>query len=140
MERKDETEDALRHSLSLNPDDAYALNYLGYWLLEESRDAEEALGFIRKAIEKQPQNGYFMDSLGWGYFRLGQYRQAVLYLERAVSLEPQDPIITDHLGDAYAFMKRSREARYQWQRALEFSPDDELTEQILDKLENGIKK
>ena len=140
LERKSETEASLRQSLIANPDDAYALNYLGYWLLEEGGDAEEALGLIRKAIEKQPQNGYFMDSLGWGYFRLGQYRQAVLYLERAVSLEPQDPIITDHLGDAYAFMNRAREARYQWERALKFSPDDELKKIIMVKLKDGIKK
>ena len=138
LEQKEETEAALRHSLKLNPDNAYALNYLGYWLLEEGGDVEEALGFIRKAIEKQPQNGYFMDSLGWGYYRLGQYRQAVLYLERAVTLEPQDPIITDHLGDAYALMRREREARYQWERALKFDPDDDLKGQIIDKLKNGL--
>lgn len=138
--RKDEAEIALRHSLKLNPDDANVLNYLGYWLLEEGGDANEALDFIRKAIEKEPQNGYFIDSLGWGYFRLGRYRQAILYLERAASLEPQNPVITDHLGDAYAFTNRTREARYQWERALKFSPDDDLKAQILEKLENGIQK
>ena len=138
LERKEETEAALRQSLLLNPEDAYALNYLGYWLLEEGGDPTEALGFIRKAIEKQPQNGYFMDSLGWGYFKLGQYQQAVLYLERAVMLEPQDPIITDHLGDAYAYMNRNREAAFQWERALTFNPEDDLADQIKLKLINGI--
>ena len=79
-----------------------------------------------------------MDSLGWGFYKLGQYRQAVLYLERAVNLEPVDPIITDHLGDAYAKMGRVREARYQWERALLFEPENDLRLQILDKLEHGL--
>ena len=78
-----------------------------------------------------------MDSLGWGYYRLGQYRQAVLYLEHAVVLEPQDPIITDHLGNAYAKMKRQREAVFQWERALAFSPEDELKDSIILKLNEG---
>ncbi len=137
LDQKNDAETALRRSIALNPDNAYALNYLGYWLLEEGGDPEEALGFIRKAIDKQPQNGYFMDSLGWGYYRLGQYRQAVLYLEHAVVLEPQDPIITDHLGDAYAKMKRQREAVFQWERALAFSPEDELKDSIILKLNEG---
>ena len=135
---KSETEEALRRAVSLNPEDSYALNYLGYWLLEEGGDPNEALGYIRKAIEKKPQNGYFMDSLGWGFYKLGQYRQAVLYLERAVNLEPVDPIITDHLGDAYAKMGRMREAYYQWERALLFEPESDLRLQILEKLKHGL--
>lgn len=126
IDRDDEAEAALRRAIELNPRDAYALNYLGYWMLEEGGDTNEALGFIRTAIEQQPQNGFFMDSLGWGYYRLGQFRQAVLYLERAVALEPADPIITDHLGDAYFERGRLREAVFQWRRALDLDPDDDL--------------
>ncbi|MCE2517621.1 MAG: tetratricopeptide repeat protein [Alphaproteobacteria bacterium] len=126
IDRDIEAEAALRRAIELNPRDAYALNYLGYWMLEEGGDTNEALGYIRTAIEQQPQNGYFMDSLGWGYYRLGQFRQAVLYLERAVALEPADPIITDHLGDAYFEMGRLREAVFQWRRALDLDPDAEL--------------
>jgi Flp pilus assembly protein TadD len=136
--QKEKTESTLRQSIALNDEDADVLNYLGYWLLEEGGDPEEALSFIRKAIEKQPQNGAFMDSLGWGHYRLGQYQQAVLYLERAVMLEPQDPVITDHLGDAYAKRGRVREARYQWERALNFGPDDALKLQILSKLDDWV--
>jgi tetratricopeptide (TPR) repeat protein len=134
--QKEPTEAALRQSIALNPQDAIVLNYLGYWLLEEDGDPEEALGFIRKAIEKQPQNGAFLDSLGWGHYRLGQYKRSVLYLERAVALEPQDPLITDHLGDAYAKMGRIREAQYQWERALSFEPEEELSIQIMSKLDD----
>ena len=118
LNQKPEAEKALRQSLILDGGDAYALNYLGYWLLEEGGDPEEALNFIRSAIEKQPQNGYFMDSLGWGYYKLGRLRQALTFMERAVVLRPNDPLITDHLGDVYAAIGRQREAVYQWQRAL----------------------
>jgi Flp pilus assembly protein TadD len=125
IDRDDDAEMALRQSLKLDPDDAYALNYLGYLLLEEGGDTNEALSFILSAIEQQPQNGYFMDSLGWGYFKLGQYQQAVTYLEYAVMLEPVDPIMTDHLGDAYFKAGRQREALFQWQRALTIGLEDE---------------
>ena len=139
LDRKEEAEIALRRTLEYNPGDAYALNYLGYWLLEEGGDPEEALGFIRKAIELQPQNGFFMDSLGWGYFKLGRLDQALLFMERAVMLRPVDPLITDHLGDVYAALGRHREAAFQWQRALDLlaegQSDDELdVEQVKAKL------
>lgn len=134
LKLKKETEEAFRASIALNPNDAYALNYLGYWLLEEGGDAEEALGFIRTAIKQQPRNGYFMDSLGWGHFKLNQYKQAILYLERAVMLKPVDPLITDHLGDAYFEMGRVREAVFQWRRALDLNPDPEAIPTITDKI------
>ena len=140
LDRKDEAESALRRSLEYNPSDAYALNYLGYWLLEEGGDPEEALGFIRKAIELQPQNGYFMDSLGWGYFKLGQLNQALLFMERAVILRPVDPLITDHLGDVYAALGRQREAAFQWQRALDLIAEGQSSEDLdVDKINTKIK-
>ena len=137
LKLKKETEAAFRASIALNPNDAYALNYLGYWLLEEGGDPEEALGFIRTAIKQQPRNGYFMDSLGWGHFKLNQYKQAVLYLERAVMLKPVDPLITDHLGDAYYEIGRVREAVFQWQRALDLNPEAEAIPIINDKIKKA---
>ena len=121
--RDKEAEEAFRQSLAFDDSDAYVLNYLGYWLLEHGGDAREALAMIRRAVEAQPRNGFFMDSLGWGYYRLGQYRQALTLLERAVTLEPTDPTIIDHLGDAYEKNGRHREAVYEWRRALHYADD-----------------
>ena len=115
----DAAEAALRESIAINNSDAYVLNYLGYWLLEHDGDPEEALGMIRAAVAAQPRNGYFMDSLGWGYYRLGRYSRAILFLERAAMLRPADPVIIDHLGDAYQKVGRLQEAIYQWNHALE---------------------
>ena len=118
-----EAEKAFRRSLAFDGGDAYVLNYLGYWLLEHGGDAREALAMIRRAVEAQPRNGFFMDSLGWGYYRLGRYRQALTLLERAVTMEPTDPTIIDHLGDAYEKNGRRREAVYEWRRALHYADD-----------------
>lgn len=138
--REEEAETAFRRAISLDPEDAYALNYFGYWLLEQDKAPAEALGMIRKAVKKQPRNGYFVDSLGWGFFKLGRYDQAVLYLEQAVTLKPTDPVITDHLGDAYAKLGRLREARYHWQRALVYANDDTNTEDIRQKIQAALTK
>jgi tetratricopeptide (TPR) repeat protein len=145
LDQKDAAEAALRQSLALDGGDAYALNYLGYWLLEEGGDAEEALGFIRDAIEKQPDNGYFMDSLGWGYFKLGDLDQALVFMEKAVILRPVDPLITDHLGDVYAALDRWHEAVFQWQRALDLIKEgktaDGLTlEMLTEKIQRARVK
>ena len=139
LDQKEQTEIALRRSLEFHSGDPYALNYLGYWLLEEGGDPEEALGFIRKAIEIQPQNGYFMDSLGWGYFKLGRLRQALIFMERAVVLRPVDPLITDHLGDVYAALGRHREAVFQWQRAFDLIAEGQSSQDMdLDQLQIKI--
>ena len=83
----------------------------------------EAEAMLRRAVELRPDDGYIVDSLGWAFFRLERFDEAVLYLERAVELRPDDPVINDHLGDAYWQVGRYREARFQWERALTFEPE-----------------
>ena len=79
-----------------------------------------------------------MDSLGWAYYRMGEYEKAVIELEKAVGLVPNDPIINDHLGDAMWRAGYKNEAVFQWNRALIYSPDDELKEKINFKLKKGL--
>ena len=81
-------------------------------------------------------SGAIIDSLGWAYFRLGDYSQAVDWLEAAVRLEPADATLNEHLGDAYWRMDRRIEARFQWQRALTFNPDN--PDALRAKIENGL--
>ena len=135
LERDAEAEAAFRRSLEFDGSDAFVLNYLGYWLLEHQGDAQEALAMIRRAVEAQPRNGYFVDSLGWGYYRLGQYPQALVLLEHAATLEPTDPTILDHLGDAYEKNGRLREAVYEWRRALYYANEQVNAEEIKDKID-----
>src|SRR5690606_21385957 len=88
-------------ALELYPDQPQVLNYLGYSWVDMGINLEKGLELIKKAVEQRPSDGYIVDSLGWAYYRLGRYDEAVEELERAVSLKPGDPILNDHLGDAY---------------------------------------
>ena len=99
---------------------------------------DEAKELISKAVKLKPNDGYFVDSLGWAYYRMGEYEKAVIELEKAVGLVPNDPIINDHLGDAMWRAGYKNEAVFQWNRALIYSPDDELKEKINFKLKKGL--
>ena len=93
---------------------------------------------IKKAIEQRPNDGYIVDSLGWGFYQIGDYEKAVENLEKAAELIPGDPVITDHLGDALFQIGRKIEANFQWKKALEFKPETELFNSITNKIK-GIK-
>lgn len=128
-----------RKALELSPGQPMVLNYLGYSLVEQGRDLDEALAMIEQAVAAQPDDGYITDSLGWVLYRLGRYKEAVPHMLRAVELEPVDPIINDHLGDVLWKVGRTREAEFQWRRALSFGPADDLDmDRIRRKLEIGL--
>ncbi|QPH52833.1 tetratricopeptide repeat protein [Pontivivens ytuae] len=127
-----------RQALELEPENPLVLNYLGYSLVEERRNLEEALDMIERAVAQRPYDGYITDSLGWVYYRLGRFEEAVEPMERAVELAPVDPIINDHLGDVYWMVDRKREAEFQWKRALSFDPEPEDRARILRKLDVGL--
>ncbi len=129
----------LQKALELNPDQASVMNYLGYSWVDQNMHLEEAMDLIREAVRREPNNGYYVDSLGWAYYKLGDYNEAVTHLERAVELRPEDPILNDHLGDAYWQVGRTREARFQWSHALSLDPEPEDRAHILEKLANGLQ-
>lgn len=137
LERNDDAEAAFRRALAISPFNAYNYNYFGYWMVENGRDLDEAKTLILKAVEQQPENGAFVDSLGWVYFRQGAFEAALVFLERAATLEPSDAVIIDHLGDVYLELGREREAIYEWTKALAFDPDETLREQITAKLKKA---
>jgi len=121
----DAAEADFRAALALNPEQPQVLNYLGYSLVEEQRNMAEALDMIERAVKASPESGYIVDSLGWVFYRLGRYEEAVPEMEKAVELLPVDPVVNDHLGDVYWAVGRAREAEFQWSRALSFiDPDD----------------
>lgn len=129
----------LREALKLYPDQPLVLNYLGYSLLEQGTDYDEALDMIQRAVKGQPDDGYITDSLGWAYYRLGRYQDAVAPMLRAVELTPDDPVINDHLGDVLWMVGRKREADFQWHRALSFGPAEDLDmDRIRRKLDVGL--
>jgi tetratricopeptide (TPR) repeat protein len=128
----------MQKALELYPNQPLVLNYLGYSWVDKGMHLEEGMDMIRRAVEQRPDDGYIVDSLGWAYFRTGNYAEAVKNLERAVLLEPDDPTINDHLGDAYWRVGRTLEAHYQWAQAKDFKPDPDELAKLEEKLKNGL--
>ena len=100
------------------PDDVSAMNDLGYLWVERNQHLERAVRMIQKAIDAEPKNPAYRDSLGWALYRLGRYEEAIRELEKAAGGDP-DPVILDHLGDAYAKAKQPDKAQTAWRRAAE---------------------
>ena len=136
-------ESDFRAALEINPDQPQVLNFLGYSLVEQGRNLDEALNMIERAVAGSPNSGYIVDSLGWVLYRLGRYDEAVAQMERAAKLVAVDAVVNDHLGDVYWAVGRKREAEFQWRRALSFvDPQDNDSEadpkRIRRKLEVGL--
>jgi len=93
---------------------------------------------VQKAVASDPRSGAMVDSLGWAYYRLGDYKKAVERLEEAVELEAGDPEINNHLGDAYWRVGRKDEAQFQWRRVLTLKPDDKVKAAAETKLASGL--
>jgi tetratricopeptide (TPR) repeat protein len=127
-----------RKALELYPDQPQVLNYLGYSWVDMNTNLEEGLDMIRKAVDLRPSDGYIVDSLGWAYYRLGRYDEAVTELERAVSLKPDDPVLNDHLGDAYWRAGRKLEATFQWSHARDLKPEPDVLASVQKKLAEGL--
>jgi tetratricopeptide (TPR) repeat protein len=108
----------IKKVLELDPNNADAQNFLGYSYAEAGVNLDEAEKLIREALLDKPDSGHIVDSLGWVYFKKGQYDKAVAELERAHRLMPQDGTVAEHLGDAYFQMKRYRDALRIYRRGL----------------------
>ena len=141
LERADrwsEAERDLLEAIKLNPDDPDLLNYLAYSWIDRGQHLPEAMAMVQRAVDARPQSGAMLDSLGWGYYRQGDYKTAVAKLELAVELEPGDPDVNGHLGDAYWRVGRQIEARYQWQRVLTLEPDEKQKIEAQAKIKDGL--
>jgi tetratricopeptide (TPR) repeat protein len=119
---------------------AQVLNYLAYSWVDMRMNIEKSFEMLREAVAFSPGDGAIVDSLGWAFYRLGRYEDAVRELERAVLLKAGDPTINDHLGDAYWKVGRTREARFKWEQALGLNPEPEDIEKIRRKLETGLEE
>ena len=145
-ERQDDVakaEQAFRRALELNPQSANTMNYLGYMFADRGIRLEEAVELIQKALEMEPNNGAYLDSLGWAYFKLNRLELAEEYLKKSVERVPTDSAILDHLGDLYHKTGRVREARQQWQEALKqwrLLPASEIEPDEIAKIEQKLRE
>ena len=124
----------LEKALELRPNAPEVLNYLGYSWVNRGSRVKEGLAMIEKALVAQPDEGAYVDSLGWAYFKLGDYKKSVEYLERAATLDAGDAEINDHLGDAYWRVGRRDEAKFQWRSVLTFNPPADIKARVDVKL------
>jgi len=128
----------MRKALDLQPEQPHVLNYLGYSWIDQGINLDEGMKMIKRAVDQRPDDGYIVDSLGWAYYRIGSYEDAVKNLERAIDLKPEDPTINDHLGDAYWRVGRTLEAKFQWAHARDLKPEPEDLPKIEAKIKNGL--
>ncbi len=138
LKRWPEAEADFRKALELSPEQPLVLNYLGYSWIEQNSNLDEAFRMLRRAVEQRPTDGYIVDSLGWAFYRLGQYDNALQLMEKAVQLKAADPTVNDHLGDVYWRMGRKLEAKFQWNHARDLGAEPEDMQKILDKIANGL--
>jgi tetratricopeptide (TPR) repeat protein len=127
-----------RKALELNPEQPQVLNYLGYSLVDMNINLDEGLKMIQRAVDARPDDGYIVDSLGWAYYRMNRFDDAVTELEKAVQLRAGDATINDHLGDAYWRVGRKLEAVYQWNRTFVSEGEDVNREHVKEKIANGL--
>src|SRR5213075_227725 len=127
--------DLLRKSIALDPANAAeAYNYLGYMWADHNMHLDEAEETIRRALEIEPNNGSYLDSLGWVEFRKGKFDQALADLLRAAkNIDREDPIVFEHIGDTYLKLNRVPEALESWQKALKLDPKNKS---LADKIES----
>ena len=118
QKRYEAAEPYFRQALDIDPSNAMVLNYFGYMLADKGLKLPEAVKLIRKAVDQEPMNGAYLDSLGWAYFKLGQYELAEENLRQAAERDQTDPTVHEHLGDLYEKTGRIRLAAAQWQLSL----------------------
>jgi tetratricopeptide (TPR) repeat protein len=118
QKKYDDAEAQFRKVLAADSQNATALNYLGYMLADRGAKLDEALTLIKKAVDLDPANGAYLDSLGWAYFKMGKYDMAEESLTKASQHMGSDPTVQDHLGDLYQKTGRLKLAAAHWERAI----------------------
>jgi tetratricopeptide (TPR) repeat protein len=138
QKRHDDAEAMFREALTVQPDSAPILNYLGYMNADRGVRVAEALALIEKAVKLDPENGAYLDSLGWALFRLDRADEAETYVRRAVAKDGRNAVVLDHLGDILRRRGNVREALEYWRRALE--GEDEAEELDRAHVERKIRE
>lgn len=119
MGKEKESNEVMQKLIGLNPQHAEALNFIAYSLAEGGMELDRALDLVNRAIQLQPENGFFIDTRGWIYFKKGNSQEAIKELERAVELSKYDPEISEHLGDVYLHLNRRSDALRLYKIALD---------------------
>jgi len=128
----------LKSAVKLKPDYHEALNFLGYFYLEQDKNINQAGVMIKRALTFEPENGAYLDSLGWFYYKKGQFKEALSHLERAASFL-SDPVIYDHLGDVFLKLGNLDSVKLNWEKSLKLDSQNDKVKTKLLKLTNHVK-
>jgi tetratricopeptide (TPR) repeat protein len=131
----DRAESLFRELLEENPSNAVVLNYLGYMLADRGVRLDEAVRYVKEALVIDPQNGAYLDSLGWAYFKLNDLKNAEMYLLEADRIVKNDPTIVEHLGDLYFKIGDLQKAESYWKRSVGIGTDQDDIQKVRKKLE-----
>ncbi len=135
---KNSDKDLLK-SLKIKPDDPYVLNYLGYGWLERNYKIQEAIVMLNKAYNQKKNDPFIIDSVGWGYYLIGDFVNAENFLRKAIQLMPKDPIVNDHYGDVLWMLNRKIQAQYYWESAIKSKDiENDFKKNISKKLIKGL--
>jgi tetratricopeptide (TPR) repeat protein len=140
QKKYDEAETVFKKILDMSPDSAPTLNYLGYMLADRGERLEESLGFIQRAVDLDPYNGAYLDSLGWVYFKLDKLDLAEENLTKAIEHMRLTGVVYDHLGDIYDRKGMREEAIRSWRKALEQDDEDLEQDEVNRKIERALEK
>ena len=139
-EDKNSDRDLLK-SLSIKPKDPYILNYLGYSWLERGYKIKDAIKMLDTAYNQKKNDPFIIDSVGWGYYLIGDFINAEKFLKKAIQIMPTDPIVNDHYGDVLWKLNRKIQARYYWKSAISYEDsENEMKKNISIKLIKGLKE
>ena len=128
----EKSDSLFNEALRLDPDNALIMNNYGYSLSERGIRLNEAMEMAQKALKQDPENGAYLDTVGWIYYKIGEYEKALEYITKAFSARQESAILADHLGDVYDKLEMKEEARKAWEKALEL---DQSNQEILRKLD-----
>ena len=136
--KNDEAMTKMQAVIALDPDNGAALNFVGYTWADNNHNLDQALEYIKKAVELMPDDGYVRDSLGWVYFKMGNVGQAIIELEKASEMVENDPVVKEHLGDVYLQLDQPEKALTLYEESYELYDDEEKKKKITDKI-NSLK-
>jgi tetratricopeptide (TPR) repeat protein len=140
QKRYAESESVFRQLLTREPDNAPALNYLGYMLAERGEHLGESVDFVKRALKIEPENGSYLDSLGWAYYKSGKIDLALDNLGRAAGQLTNNSVVQDHYGDVLAKAGRFNEAIAAWTRAISGDGDSVDRGNIEKKVKSARQK
>lgn len=131
LDNWEEADEAYEWAIRLDSENDVALNNYAYYLSVRNKKLEYAREMSRKALDINPQNAAYLDTMGWIYFKMGEYDQAKKYIRAAVDTGSASPTVLEHMGDVYEKLGDLENARYYWRKALEFDDSrDHLREKL----------